>query len=460
MKLSLKFFCVAYLAALLSASLGGFYLIRNIQAALWNGQTERFHRESLDAADRFAAFADLFGEALTETQKKEAIRQIRPYGDKTILDVRILSSEEMTASHRALRENVCEMSFVETEDRLLMESALRLQAGGEEYCLWLQSDFTEIQRHCDSLRGQYRLTVLCTAAITGVLLFLLSLRLTRPLNRLMKVADGIAKGNYGNRAVIGGEDEIAALAESVNAMSVAIDKRIGEIRRELEKRNLFVADFTHEMKTPMTAIIGYAQMLSTYELEGEEKRAAAREIFCEAKRLEKLSLQLLDYYLYQNRSARPERLSLAETARRLKAALHFSSVKYGVHCRVELGEETVSADPILLMSLLLNLADNAFKASKPQSEIRIFSEVNSDANRVRICVEDHGRGIEKEHLPWLTEPFYRVDKGRSRQSGGTGLGLALCREIARLHGTELFFESQIHRGTKVSFTLPREVRKA
>ena len=234
-------------------------------------------------------------------------------------------------------------------------------------------------------------------------------------------------------------------------LQAEIEQKIKEIRDELEKRNVFVADFTHEMKTPMTAIMGYAQMLRSYDLDEKERDQAAEAIYNEAKRLEKLSLQLLELYVYQNETIDIERLDLHEIGEQLKTTLKFLSEKYEVQYSIEFAEETVSANQVLLLSLLYNLADNAFKASKPGTSIRIYNKVISDA--VQIYVEDEGRGIAKENIKLLTEPFWREDKSRSRKLGGAGLGLALCKEIARIHGTELFFESEKNKGTRVSLTL-------
>ena len=114
-------------------------------------------------------------------------------------------------------------------------------------------------------------------------------------------------------------------------------------------------------------------------------------------------------------------------------------------------QEVVYANSVLLLSLLYNLADNAFKASEAQTTINIYSKSSNDI--VRIFVEDKGRGIAKENIKLLTEPFYREDKSRSRKFGGAGLGLSLCKEIASLHNTDLCFESEKGIGTTVSFEL-------
>ena len=315
-----------------------------------------------------------------------------------------------------------------------MESVCKLKIGSNDYYLFVYSDFTDIQNQRVSFWNSYGIVVFCISALSGMVLFALAKKITKPLNKLTKAADRIALGNYGEKVEIRGSDyEINALSESVNSMSSAIEQKI------------------NEMKTPMTAIMGYAQLLRFYELDKSEKDQAANAIYSEAKRLEKLSLQLLELYVYQNENVEMQRLNLFEIGEQLKTTLRFLSEKYKVSYSIDFQIETVSANSVLLLSLLYNLADNAFKASEPKSEIKIYSK--SNRSFVEICIEDKGRGIAKEHIKLLTQPFYREDKSRSRKLGGAGLGLSLCKEIARIHGTELIFESEKNKGTKVCFTL-------
>ncbi|MBR7020280.1 MAG: HAMP domain-containing histidine kinase [Lachnospiraceae bacterium] len=482
MKLSFRFFCIAYIVVLLATGIGGSLMVSNINASLWDARVERVDAAVNYAADSFTAFADAsYNNKLSEAQLADAVRQIKGTLDSTVSSVEILPVKSVDSQYAKLTENVCASTFTERDNSLLMEAVCKMNVGASEYCLFVYSDFTDIQKQCDLFWRRYGIVVICVSVVSGLLLFALTKKITGPLNKLADVADEIALGNYGKQAEIpGSEDEISALATSVNSMSAAIEQKIKEIRDELEKRNMFVADFTHEMKTPMTAIMGYAQMLRSYQLEETEKDQAAEAIYGEAKRLEKLSLQLLELYVYQNESVEMETISLTEIGEQLNTTIRFLSEKYNVSYTIDLGSENVSANRVLLLSLLYNLADNAFKASEPGTSVRIYStvadngttatdtdtteadsgaaETDTDAAAaatIRITVEDEGRGIAEENIKLLTEPFFREDKARSRKLGGAGLGLTLCREIARIHGTELAFESEKGKGTRVSFSLPK-----
>lgn len=454
MKLSFKFFCIAYIVVLLSTGLGGLYIIKNINDTLWDTQVELVNAAVNYAADSFLAFADVSYNKISENQKKDAIRQIKNLLDSSVSEIEIYSPEAVDSKYNGMNNNQCAITFIKKEKRLLMESVCKLNTGAEECYLFVYSDFTDIQKQRNLFWNRYGLVVFCVSAISGLLLFALAKRITRPLNKLTRITDEIALGQYGKKVDIKNSDyEIAVLSESVNSMSSAIEQKISEINTELEKRNIFVADFTHEIKTPMTSIIGYAQMLRSYELNQTEKEQAAEAIFNEAKRLEKLSLQLLDLYVYQNENIVMEKVKLFEIGERLKATLKHLSEKYDVSYNVEIVNETVNANCVLLLSLLYNLADNAFKASSRKDMINVYS--NATPTAVQIFIEDNGRGIAKENIKLITEPFYREDKSRSRNFGGAGLGLSLCKEIARIHGTELLFESEKGKGTRVSFELKK-----
>lgn len=454
MKLSFKFFCIAYIVVLLSSGFGGSYIIKNINDSLWNTQVERVNAAVNYAADSFMAFADVSYNEISGSQKNDAIRKIKNTLDSSISHIDIYTSETVNVKYIEMDENECATTFLKEQNRLLMESVCKLNNGSTDYYLFAYSDFTDIQNKRDTFWKMYGVVVICISVISGFVLFALTKKITNPLNKLTKVADEIALGNYGKKVEVKKTDyEISVLSESVNSMSSAIEQKIKEIRKELEKRNTFVADFTHEMKTPMTSIIGYAQMLRSYDLDEKEKEQAAEAIYSEAKRLEKLSLQLLQLYVYQNENVEMEVLDLIEVGKQLNATLKYLSKKYDINYTIDFEKGTVFANSVLLLSLLYNLADNAFKASNPQTSIKIYSKTTPVA--VQIYVEDKGRGIAKENISLLTEPFYREDKSRSRKLGGAGLGLALCKEIAKIHGTELNFKSKKNEGTTVSFVLSK-----
>ena len=207
----------------------------------------------------------------------------------------------------------------------------------------------------------------------------------------------------------------------------------------------------HELKTPMTSIIGYADLLRGHSLTDDDKRDAANYIFMEGRRLEVLSLKLLDLIVLKKRDFTflPIRIKkIVEDAERLlRPVLEKLDVRISYDC--DDGECMI--EPDLFMSLLLNIIDNARKAIEGAGEITIRSSTENDFCEIRIT--DNGRGIPEDELTKIKDAFYRVDKSRSRAQGGVGLGLRLCDEIIALHGGEISVESKLGIGTTVVIRL-------
>ena len=208
-----------------------------------------------------------------------------------------------------------------------------------------------------------------------------------------------------------------------------------------------MGSFAHEMKNPMTSIIGYAELIRSQLLTPEEQQDAANYIFSEGKRLESLSFKLLDILVLKKKSAELQPCSPAHlvggTVEHLRRVYAEKSIV--LQCRCEDG--LCMLEPDLVKSLLVNLLDNARKAIDGGGNIYVVSE------GCRIRVLDTGRGIPQAEIAHITEAFYRVDKSRSRAQGGVGLGLSLCNEIVRLHNGTMSFASRVGNGTCVTVEL-------
>lgn len=284
--------------------------------------------------------------------------------------------------------------------------------------------------------------------LVGALLYWGIYRSIRPLVALKKAASDIAGGNYGALVPVKGKDEIALLGESFNHMSSEIESRIEELKQINRAQRRLIGSLAHELKTPMTAIIGYADTLLTVRLSEERREKALTYIEKECRRLSRLSVKMLELTgLYeeggQNLERKPYPVSeLLETVEHLvKFKLEEKNAVMEVSC--EPSDLMRDMDVDTMTSLLLNLVDNACKALKEGGKILLH------ADETGIFVEDNGKGIPKEELERVTEAFYMVDKSRARSAGSVGLGLALCKEIAELHGGKLVLESEEGMGTRV-----------
>ena len=216
-----------------------------------------------------------------------------------------------------------------------------------------------------------------------------------------------------------------------------------------DRQSRFVADLTHELKTPLTSLIGYADLLRGGTLDAERRRTAAEALYHESARLESLSQQLLALNGLQADGVvlRPVRVAaaFADAVRSLPDVV--------LDCDAP-AEAVVLADRVLLADLVRNLALNAWHAGPQDGAVHLRC---TDAGECwRLTVQDTGCGIPAEALPHLTEPFYRVDKARARANGGSGVGLALCAQIAEAFGTQMTFASRVGEGTTVTILLQKE----
>ena len=273
MKLSLKFFCIAYIVVLLSTGIGSAVVIQNSINRMWNAQFERVQASENYAINSLRSLINVSTGIVTGKQKSSMIYQVKNTLDSCITDLDILLESEIEdEAYRLLDINDGWNVFFEDENRLMMESVCKVNISNASYYVRVSSDFTELQNYRVQTWKIYSVVVLCVAAISGLLLYFFSNRITKPLHKLTMVSDNIASGNYGETVDIKTSDrEIYELAESFNSMSMATENALNERKKESERRERFVADFTHEMKTPMTSIIGYADMLMSYELSVEER---------------------------------------------------------------------------------------------------------------------------------------------------------------------------------------------
>ena len=357
---------------------------------------------------------------------------------------RMLALASDTAHCRAV-------AFEDADGRYYLQIGGMLSADRETLALDISYDISSIYATRAEQLSLCRRLFWVMIAAGALLAWGLAWLLTRPLSALSRASRELARGHLNFRARVRTRDEVGALAADFNHMAETIDTGVSELQQSVERQERFMGSFAHELKTPMTSIIGYADLLRTQSLSADEQMDAANYIFSEGKRLEALSLKLLDLLVTKNSkpaftAAEPAQLIAALTAqlRPVYAEQSIRLLKQGAPgwCMME---------PDLVRSLLLKLIDNARKALESGGTIRIVSEMTASGCRIRVA--DNGRGMPPEAIAHLTEAFYRVDKARSRAQGGAGLGLTLCKEIARLHGGTLSFDSRLNAGTTVTVTL-------
>ena len=233
-------------------------------------------------------------------------------------------------------------------------------------------------------------------------------------------------------------------------MTQELENHIQSLEKATQQQKDFTASFAHELKTPLTSIIGYADTLRSRKLPEAQQFEAANFIFTEGRRLETMSHSLLRLFSLENEAPKMQRFSALSLAKSVEESIAYPLRQRQLVLELRVEDEWVTGERSLLEILLYNLLDNARKASNPGSKITLLG--------TKVPVGYWGRGIPPEALSHITEPFYMVDKSRARAEGGAGLGLALSKRIAELHGAKLHYESIVDRGTVVSFVL-REVER-
>ncbi|MBR3304293.1 MAG: HAMP domain-containing histidine kinase [Christensenellaceae bacterium] len=314
---------------------------------------------------------------------------------------------------------------------------------------YLNKDITDIIIEKNSMLRTYVfaycISVLGSCLLTGAF----SRLLTNPIRQLMRSSRKISNGKYDDRVNISSTDEIGDLADSFNRMASMIEEKINELYLNAQQKEDFVGNFAHELKTPLTSVIGYADRIYQKDLSKEDLHNAAEYILNEGLRLEALAHKMMDLIVMNRTDFVLSYMHADEVINDSRDTLipMMQNKEINFTCTADKGYIKVEYD--LFKTLLLNLADNASKADSKN----ISLTGTNLGNTYRISITDDGRGIPEDQLSRITEAFYMIDKSRSRKQHGAGLGLALCQKIAEIHGTKLDFKSTLGQGTTVSVEL-------
>lgn len=339
-------------------------------------------------------------------------------------------------------------------DSYYMLTATIASVGDGLVYLGIFRDLTSIYEDRQELLNQYCIALLSLLSAGGVGIYLLSRYITRPITSLNRLARRIAEGNYEIRSHNKSRDEVGSLARSFNRMADRLVTQMEEKVKEARQKEDFTAAFAHELKTPLTSIIGYADMLNSVALSEQEQREAYFYIFSQGKRLESLSHKLLELVSMDKNPTDFRPVSTKYLEENIRNTMRPIWRKRNIRGKVDMDRGVIWGDEELLLSLFYNLLDNAVKAIDREWGGFILLKGTALSGEYEVKVVDNGRGIPKEEIERITEAFYMVDKSRSRREGGAGIGMALCERIVQLHNAELEIESQVGAGTTVKIRFP------
>ena len=358
-------------------------------------------------------------------------------GDQTLL-------EQIDVSTRIYR-------IIQSGERYYVQTGSSMNALDRLLYLETMKDVTSVFQERTRGFEVYRKVTLVMLLCSSVIMFFISYWLTKPIRLLTKATKKMAEGDYSYRARQISKDEMGQLTEDFNTMANALENNIHMLENEVRAREDFIAAFSHELKTPLTAIIGYADLLRSRKLDDEKHFLSANYIYTEGKRLETMSFRLLDMIVMKRDEI---------TLQNVEASSLFEYIRevYGenetMHFVIQYENGKLNVEVNLLKTVLINLVDNAIKASEPGQQIEIRGR--KEPGGYRFEVQDYGVGIPKEECRKITEAFYMVDKSRSRSKNGAGLGLALCTAVLELHHSHLEIESVLGEGSTIGFYIPDE----
>ena len=314
----------------------------------------------------------------------------------------------------------------------------------DTYYVGLVRDITDVY---DAMGRLTRLFLLVCAAgvLVGMgLLFAAVKKSTAPLSRLTAATREIAAGAYDKRVNVSGRDEVSDLGRSFNQMAEAVERRIADLTEQNERQRLFIGGVSHEFKTPLAAVRLHGDLLQSAKLSEAERAGSLQHIRRAGAYMTRMTQSLMELLLLGQAIETED----TDPAALLDAVQ--SAARDSLHARgVTLIVECTAAVPLplhatLMTSLLLNLVENAARSYDPEDEPKT---VTLRAHDRCFEVSDQGRGIPADAQKRIFEPFYRVDKSRSRKQGGSGLGLALVKAIADAHGATLSLQSTPGQGT-------------
>ncbi len=339
---------------------------------------------------------------------------------------------------------------VTVQGRRLLIAGSSTSVGGKSYDVYVVEDVSDVYNRISRMTWIFASVSIAAIALGAVVVMLLVRRSTKPITALSETAREIADGAYEKRVKVRTKDEIGTLGEDFNRMADAVETKISELSERNERQRLFIGGVTHEFKTPMTGLILHAGLLRRANLSEDERDASLSHIEAQTQWLERLTQNLLKLTT-SDEEIELQSVNIPELLDAVKEGVEPKLNERGATLCVQCETDTLVLNPDLMHSLLNNLivnAANAYDAGAPEKPILLTVTGKT------FSVSDRGRGIPKEAIDRIFEPFFRVDKSRSKKQGGSGLGLALVKAIADAHGAVITVDSEPGKGTTVSVTLP------
>jgi signal transduction histidine kinase len=336
---------------------------------------------------------------------------------------------------------------------LTIEKPIRVKKDGKIEVIgavYLHTTILEVQKIKKSILYYFLISVAVSIFISIVLIYIFSLKISRPLKQIKNAAKEIAGGEFQKRLNIKAKDEIGELAITFNNMAIAL-QNLEEMRRG------FIANVSHELRTPMTSIRGFIEGILDGTIPPERQNNYLTIVREETIRLSRLVTDLLDLARMESGeiSLSYRNFNITELIRRSIIKLESLIISKNIQIEANFEEENIQAfaDVDAIERVIINLMHNAVKFSNEKGKIKISVEYFKD--KILVTIEDNGIGIERDEIDLIWDRFYKSDKSRGKDKTGTGLGLAIIKSIINEHNQEIWVESELEVGTKFKFTLSK-----
>lgn len=286
--------------------------------------------------------------------------------------------------------------------------------------------------------------------IGGGIALLLSHQTVRPILDIRNAAVRLAHGDYQTRVSVRGNDELTSLGKSMNELAQSLDSY-------RSSRRTFLSEVSHELRTPLSYLKGYTALLDERDLSKEKSKRLTQVIREQTDRLERLVEDLVTLSRLDEGKLEVDKAYIlpAERVEKVIQELEPHAEKNGVQLRWSSQvDQTLWFDPVRFDQILLNLLDNAIRHSEAGGQVHVSLSTLPETDRMRMEVQDHGMGMDTEELERIWDRFYRVEKSRSREHGGSGLGLSIVRRLVHLHQGTIEVRSRPGEGTVFLMEFP------
>lgn len=343
--------------------------------------------------------------------------------------------------------------IIENKNKYKIHTLRKLELSIEDVGIYLENS-RDISSLFKGRKEQYQTFMYCIALLSlvgAVVIFIVTRWLVKPIEKLSQATKQITAEGLGTEIAVSSDDEIGQLTKDFNTMTKRLMASMDKLQEALNRQEIFVGNFAHELKTPLTSMIGYGDMLRSKKLSEEQIISFADLIVQEGKRLEVMSMKLMELIVLKKQDFEMLKINTKEFFDEIKAIVAPIMKDSKIDFKVLVEDGGILIEPDLMKTVCLNLLDNARKAITDNGVIEFIGIKHEDG--YAIMIKDNGCGIETKEISKIKEAFYMVDKSRSRSVGGAGLGLAICDQIVKLHHGEMKFESIKNQGTIVTVLL-------